>query len=220
MSSRFSLQLYTFFSSDKPCHDQEYSHKVIEHDHSGHVFRRSPSIVSRKKKNEEKRESFDVSFKHLSTSPLFFARVVISSFSACVLIAVSMASSRTSCCQICQKAEVFFTCQNCGGDFCEDHINGHQEPASPQREDVLREHQEVQAMIDAYRMRTAQHHLLMEINRWERESIEKIQQTANEFFNSGGRESTDYEQLWSVRRPFNYERNRAMRTWHLFLNSV
>ena len=131
-------------------------------------------------KNEEKRESFDVSFKHLSTSPLFFARVVISSFSACVLIAVSMASSRTSCCQICQKPEAFFTCQNCRGDFCEDHINAHQEPASPHREDVLREHQEVQAMIDAYRMPSAQHPLLVEINRWERQSIEKIQQTASE----------------------------------------
>ena len=78
--------LFIFKSSSiaiKPCHDREYSHEIIKHDHSGHVFGRSPSIVSRKMKNEEKRESLDVSFKHLSTSPLFFTGVVISSFSVC-----------------------------------------------------------------------------------------------------------------------------------------
>jgi hypothetical protein len=92
-----------------------------------------------------------------------------------------MASSISkSLCITCAKKEAFFTCRECRQDFCEDHINEHHQTPINQMEDFLNDHNQLQQMVCEYIKQPNQHPLIQQINKWERQSIQKIQQAAND----------------------------------------
>jgi hypothetical protein len=92
-----------------------------------------------------------------------------------------MASSiGKSLCTTCNEKESFFTCHGCQQDFCEDHINIHHQSSIKQMDDLLNDHQQLQQMIGDYINEPCQHPLIQQIDKWERQSIRKIQQTAHD----------------------------------------
>jgi hypothetical protein len=92
-----------------------------------------------------------------------------------------MASSiGKSICITCNKKEAFFTCRRCRHDFCEDHINTHHQTPIKQMDDLLNDHHQLQQMISDYIIKPCQHPLIQHIDKWERQSISKIQQVAQD----------------------------------------
>lgn len=77
----------------------------------------------------------------------------------------------TSTCRICHRRNAFFTCDRCKNDFCDDHINDHDD------ENVSKK---ISNLIEFYRQNPDEYPLIERINRWEKQSIERIQQRANE----------------------------------------
>jgi hypothetical protein len=80
----------------------------------------------------------------------------------------------------CNKNEAFFTCRGCRQDFCEDHINEHHQSPVKQMDDFLNDHNQLQQMVCEYLKEPCQHPLIQQIDKWERQSIIKIQQAAND----------------------------------------
>jgi len=92
-----------------------------------------------------------------------------------------MASSiNKSLCKTCNKNEAFFTCRGCRDDFCEDHINEHHQAPVKQMDDYLNDHKQLEQMVYEYIKEPRQHPLIQHIDKWERQSISKIQQAAND----------------------------------------
>lgn len=92
-----------------------------------------------------------------------------------------MASSiNKSLCLMCNKKEAFFACRGCGQNFCEDHINEHHQSPVKQMDDFLNDHNQLQKMIENYLKESRKHPLIQQIDKWERQSINKIQQAAND----------------------------------------
>jgi hypothetical protein len=92
-----------------------------------------------------------------------------------------MASSiNNSLCITCNQKEAFFTCRGCRQDFCEDHINSHHQSPIKQMDHFLNDHNQLQQMICNYIEKPCQHPLIQQIDKWEKQSINKIQQAAND----------------------------------------
>jgi len=83
-------------------------------------------------------------------------------------------------CITCNKNEAFFTCRGCRQDFCEDHINEHHQSPIKQMDNFLNDHHQLEQMVSEYIKEPYQHPLIQQINKWERQSINKIQQAAND----------------------------------------
>ncbi|CAF1901338.1 unnamed protein product [Rotaria magnacalcarata] len=89
-------------------------------------------------------------------------------------------SINKSFCITCNKKQAFFTCSGCRQDFCEDHINEeHQSPVT-RMNDFLTDHNQLQELVCKYMEEPQQHSLIQQIDKWERQSINKIQQTADD----------------------------------------
>ena len=93
-----------------------------------------------------------------------------------------MASSRTnnSLCITCNKKEAFFTCYTCRHDFCEDHISDHHQSPLTLMDDFLTDHNQLQQVVSDYIKHPLQHPLIQRIDQWERQSINKIHQAAQD----------------------------------------
>ena len=85
-----------------------------------------------------------------------------------------------SFCSTCNKENAFFTCRSCRRDFCEDHINDHDQTPMKQFEELLLDHHQLEEMLHQYLHQPHSHPLLQQIDRWERQSIRQIQQLAEE----------------------------------------
>ena len=83
-------------------------------------------------------------------------------------------------CVICNKERATLRCGGCSKDFCFNHVAEH-------RQELCKQLDEVEVTRDLFRQalteQTSQprtHPLLEQIDGWERESIDKVQQAANE----------------------------------------
>jgi hypothetical protein len=83
-------------------------------------------------------------------------------------------------CAICNKEKATLRCGGCSKDFCFSHVADH-------RQELCKQLDEVEVIRDLFRQtlteQTSQpqkHPLMQQIDKWERESIDKIQQTAKE----------------------------------------
>ncbi|CAM4806764.1 unnamed protein product [Rotaria magnacalcarata] len=80
-------------------------------------------------------------------------------------------------CSKCDKGSSIFTCHGCQQSFCRKHAEEHRQELTNQVETLGQEHDILQRDIDND---TTHHPLLSRIDTWERESIDKIQQVANQ----------------------------------------
>jgi hypothetical protein len=83
-------------------------------------------------------------------------------------------------CIACNKKEAFFTCRGCRQDFCEDHINEHHQEPAKQMDDFILDHKQLEELISEYSTKPHQYPLIQQIDKWERQSINKIHQAADE----------------------------------------
>ncbi|CAF3320039.1 unnamed protein product [Rotaria socialis] len=80
-------------------------------------------------------------------------------------------------CSKCGKGSSIFTCHGCQQSFCRKHADEHRQELTDQVETLGQEHDILQRDINN---ETTHHPLLSRIDTWERESINKIQQVANQ----------------------------------------
>ncbi|CAF1223541.1 unnamed protein product [Rotaria sp. Silwood1] len=85
----------------------------------------------------------------------------------------------TVCIQ-CKKTKGIVTCKGCSKDFCLVHINEHRNKLSEQLDKTEDQFNEFKAEIDEQKAELQTHKLMKQIDEWERESIEKVRQVANE----------------------------------------
>jgi uncharacterized Fe-S cluster-containing radical SAM superfamily protein len=96
-------------------------------------------------------------------------------------MASSTSSSKAPCATCGNKAAGIFRCEGCLQVFCRKHINEHRDLLSHQLDEIVLEHDTLQQTITENKNKqNKQHPILKEIDRWEKDSIVKIQQTAEE----------------------------------------
>src|SRR5690349_20494280 len=78
-------------------------------------------------------------------------------------------------CYKCNKGGATFTCDGCRLSFCLKHASDHRQELSQQMEDIGQRHDVLKRDIDEQSIIQT---LLAQIKRWEKESIEKIQSSA------------------------------------------
>src|SRR4051794_10036063 len=89
---------------------------------------------------------------------------------------MATASSRKKPCYKCDKGGATFTCDGCRLSFCLKHASDHRQELSQQMDNIGQQYDILKRDIDEQNINKV---LLAEIDQWERESIEKIQFTAN-----------------------------------------
>ncbi|CAF3105315.1 unnamed protein product [Rotaria sp. Silwood2] len=93
----------------------------------------------------------------------------------------SSSSSKTTCTSDQCKSVGIFKCGVCSQIFCRKHVNEHRNLLSHQLDEIDLEHDILHQMILEEKNKEKHYDpLLKEVDKWERDSIRKIQQTANE----------------------------------------
>jgi uncharacterized Fe-S cluster-containing radical SAM superfamily protein len=97
-----------------------------------------------------------------------------------------MASSSTSkapCATCGNKGVGIFKCEGCGKVFCRKHLIEHRDVLSQQLDEIVLEYDTLRQTMAESQDKPNHHRdhpLMKQIDKWEKESIEKIRQTANE----------------------------------------
>ena len=93
----------------------------------------------------------------------------------------SSSSSKVPCAICGGKSVGIFKCEGCLQAFCRKHSSEHRDLVSHQLEGIVLEHDQLQQKIsESKSQQPNQHPLFAEIDKWERDSIVKIQQTAEQ----------------------------------------
>jgi uncharacterized Fe-S cluster-containing radical SAM superfamily protein len=93
-----------------------------------------------------------------------------------------MASSSKAPCATCgNKGIGIFRCEGCLQVFCRKHLNEHRDLLSHQLDEIVLEHDSLQqSIVENKETQNNQHPVLRQIDKWEKDSIRKIQQLAEE----------------------------------------
>jgi hypothetical protein len=86
-------------------------------------------------------------------------------------------------CIICNKGKGIFKCEGCSRIFCSKHSNDHRNELSKQLEEIAVAHDLIQQTLIQQTEDLRQHLLLIKIDQWEKESIDKIHRMAEEVRN-------------------------------------
>ena len=81
-------------------------------------------------------------------------------------------------CAICNKAAGLYDCRECQRTFCKKHVVEHNLELSKQMDNIVQNHDLLQQQLSEQNVASDQHPLMVEINNWERESVEKIRGAA------------------------------------------
>ncbi|CAF1330986.1 unnamed protein product [Rotaria sordida] len=94
---------------------------------------------------------------------------------------MSLSSSKTRCTSNDCKNVGILKCEGCSQTFCRTHVIEHRDFLSHQLDGVVLEHDTLQQMVMEQENKENDYHsLFKQIDKWEQDSITKIQQTANE----------------------------------------
>ncbi|UJR32377.1 hypothetical protein I4U23_019839 [Adineta vaga] len=91
----------------------------------------------------------------------------------------SILSEKLSCSVTCNSSSNTF-CDGCGKSYCKRHSIKHQDRLIKQMEKVYLYHDQLQKLLFDDTKRISNHSLMKQIDDWEQQSINKIQQTAKE----------------------------------------
>jgi DNA repair exonuclease SbcCD ATPase subunit len=83
-------------------------------------------------------------------------------------------------CAICGKERRTVLCDGCSQTFCYNHLNDHRQELSKQLDEVEVTRDLFRQTLTEQTSQPRKHQLMKEIDDWERDSINKIQQAANE----------------------------------------
>ena len=90
-----------------------------------------------------------------------------------------MATARIHC-VICQKERSTFKCGGCSQEYCYNHLIEHQQKMSKDFDEIELNRDLLRQAFYEYTSDSCKHVLIEQINRWENNSIEQIQQAAEE----------------------------------------
>ncbi|CAF0899357.1 unnamed protein product [Adineta steineri] len=90
---------------------------------------------------------------------------------------MATANSRAKC-SICNKANATCLCSGCSKEFCFQHLTEHRQTLDKQLNEIINDHDQFQQTIIQQKQNPPNSSLIQQINQWEKNSIEKIQQTA------------------------------------------
>ncbi|CAF1364131.1 unnamed protein product [Adineta steineri] len=83
-------------------------------------------------------------------------------------------------CSICNKGNTTYICRGCSKDFCFQHLTEHRQILHRQLDEIINDHDQFQQTIIQQKQNLLNSPLVQQINEWEKNSVEKIQQTAEE----------------------------------------
>ncbi|CAF0882836.1 unnamed protein product [Adineta steineri] len=83
-------------------------------------------------------------------------------------------------CSVCNKGNTTYLCRGCSKDFCFQHLTEHRQILHRQLDEIINDHDQFQQTIIQQKQNPPNSSLLQQINEWEKNSIEKIQQTAQQ----------------------------------------
>ena len=83
-------------------------------------------------------------------------------------------------CATCHQTAGIFICRGCSATFCLVHTNEHRERITKQMNELLREHEQLEAKMHDDPYGTSCEKIFQEIELWEQESISKIRQMAEQ----------------------------------------
>ena len=83
-------------------------------------------------------------------------------------------------CLTCHKAKVTYSCDGCSSRFCYEHLGEHRQELNGELEGFINEYNEYQQKIIEQNQNEQNALLSKQIDQWEKNAIEKIQQTAKE----------------------------------------
>jgi hypothetical protein len=99
-----------------------------------------------------------------------------------------MSSSLKVVCITCEKNAGIFKCEGCSQVFCTKHATEHRQTLNHQLDQVVLEHDTLKQVFIEHKN---QHDpLLAQIDQWEKESIDKIRQTADDARKKTGKTSS------------------------------
>ncbi len=90
-------------------------------------------------------------------------------------------SSKPPCATCGNKSVGVFKCEGCLQTFCRKHSNEHRDSLSHQLDEIVLEHDTLQqTIVEQKEKQSDRHHLIEHIDKWGKESIVKIQKTAED----------------------------------------
>lgn len=93
----------------------------------------------------------------------------------------AFSAEKPPCATCACKSLGILKCEGCLQIFCRKHINEHRDMLSQQLDEIVVQHDTLQQMIiNKYDQEDNHYSLLNQIDQWEKDSIIKIQQTAEE----------------------------------------
>ncbi|CAF0772690.1 unnamed protein product [Adineta steineri] len=92
---------------------------------------------------------------------------------------MATANSRAKC-SICNKANATCLCSGCSKDFCFQHLTEHRQILDQQLNKIIDDHDHHQQAVIQQTQNPLNSSLIQQINQWETNSIETIQQTAQQ----------------------------------------
>ena len=92
---------------------------------------------------------------------------------------MATAAGKTRC-AICEKEKAILKCGGCGEDFCYNHFGNHRQQLSTRLEDIELNRDIFRQALSECIGEMEKHPLMQQIDQWERDSVEKIRQTAKE----------------------------------------
>ena len=83
-------------------------------------------------------------------------------------------------CSLCKKTKVTSICPGCSNHFCSDHLSQHRTDIQRDFDLVQNNHDHLRQQINDLKSDPTKHPLIKKIDQWERESINKIKQQAQQ----------------------------------------
>ncbi|CAF1238191.1 unnamed protein product [Adineta steineri] len=83
-------------------------------------------------------------------------------------------------CFTCNKEKITYPCDGCSQRFCLIHLPEHQQKLNEELNHIIDDYNEFTERINGQKQNLHNHSLIKQINQWERNSIERIQQKAQE----------------------------------------
>ncbi|CAF1522077.1 unnamed protein product [Adineta steineri] len=92
---------------------------------------------------------------------------------------MAMANNKTRCLK-CNKDRITYSCRGCSKEFCLIHLNEHQQVLNEELNHIINDYDQFKQKINEQKQNPYNPSLIEQINQWETNSIEKIQQKAKD----------------------------------------
>ena len=90
------------------------------------------------------------------------------------------AETSRNCCFVCQKPKVTYKCTGCSKEYCKQHLRDHENELELELDQIENERNIFRQTFSERIEQPDKQHLIQQINQWERHSIKKIQESAEE----------------------------------------